>query len=637
MKRLSIAIILSAVLVFCIEVYAQEITRVQIDTELTSGTISPLLFGHNLEITRRGVWQGLSAEMVANRKFAASENGLPKRWSIMCGNGQVMIDDKVAYAGKESVRIEVKEEGKPCGITQTQETFAFQKDTKYVLRLWLKTNKDRTVRMRLSNTEENQVIFEKSWPVKPEAWQLVSEEFTAPATSEKNCLEISSWEFGMFWIGAVSLQPANAFHGMRRDVITLLKQIKPGILRYPGGCYAEFYKWQEGLLPVDQRPPIGPLELDFVLPNTDHFDSHEIGIDEFMALCREVGCEPAITTRLCEKTPEDAAAWVEYCNGTSETKWGKIRSQRGQTAPYNVKYWFVGNELYYFGRGGLKESNVCACQTSLFASAMKKTDPSIQLIGCTQMKNIEWNNSLLGQAGEILDLFSVHDYLQDYFKGDLSGIAKAPTRIIRPILLNAKENLLKENFNKQRKGLVFDEWNIMWGQKGSVGMGLYAAGMLNLFCRESKQLGLKIACFFMPVNEGAIQVTPQRASLDTAGEIFKLFKVHQGNLLLKTPEVLPATDLDLCASTTPEGKSIYITIVNQSSNDRTVELQLHNFAGQTNSAAVNFLIPNKLAVDEKGFRKLDEVLEMASNKILSLKIPPCAIARVRFGEARLPD
>ena len=77
---------------------AAETGRVVIDVKQTGAVVSPLLFGHNLEHTRRAVWQGLSAEMVANRKFAAVDHGMPKRWWTMAG-GHVSIDDKVAYAG----------------------------------------------------------------------------------------------------------------------------------------------------------------------------------------------------------------------------------------------------------------------------------------------------------------------------------------------------------------------------------------------------------------------------------------------------------------------------------------------------------------------------------------------------------
>lgn len=136
-----------------------------------------------------------------------------------------------------------------------------------------------------------------------------------------NCISSSSisLQISLFMalsgLCVTSVKPTDTLHGMRWDVIELLRAIKPGCLRYPGGCYAEFYEWQEGLLPVDQRSPIYNTDLDFLFRDTDGTDTHEVGIDEFIALCREIGCEPAITVRLSENTPENAAALVEYCNG----------------------------------------------------------------------------------------------------------------------------------------------------------------------------------------------------------------------------------------------------------------------------------------------------------------------------------
>jgi hypothetical protein len=99
--------------------HAGETNRVEIDAKQTGAVISPLLFGHSLEHTRRGIWQGISAEMIATRKFAATDCGLPMRWTTLSGNG-VLIDHKVTYAGKNSVRLDNARKT-ACGIFQQQE------------------------------------------------------------------------------------------------------------------------------------------------------------------------------------------------------------------------------------------------------------------------------------------------------------------------------------------------------------------------------------------------------------------------------------------------------------------------------------------------------------------------------------
>jgi alpha-L-arabinofuranosidase len=626
MKCTSSASLLASFWLTVTRLSGQEITTVEIDCQQRGSSISPLLFGHNLEVTRRDIWQGLGAEMVANRKFAARQNGQPKRWTVTGTAAKLGLDAQVTYNGWPSAKLEISP-GSGGGLWQREESLDFSKGRRYAFRCWLKSRERRTVRTRVSDGDGRATLFQAEKVLKPGDWQLWRGNFSAATTGQNARLEISSSTAGTFWVGAASVQPADNFHGMRRDVIARLKQIKPGALRFPGGCYAEFYRWQDGLLPVDQRPPIGPTGLDFLLRDSDEVDAQELGIDEFIALCREVGCEAALTVRLSETSAEDGAAWVEYCNGSADTKWGRVRAERGHREPYRVKTWLLGNELYFFGRGGMKDAGNCARQTKAFAEAIRKVDPSVKLVGCTYKP--EWNRPLLAQAGNLLDYASFHDYLLDSLKpSGLEAMAKAPTLHLRPLLKNFHEAL--------RRPIVFDEWNTRWGNAGSVGMGLYAAGVLNLLAREAEPLGVEQAYFFQPITEGAIRVTPREASMDAAGEVFNLLKVHQGNCRLKTPALPAEADLDLCASLTPDQQRAYFSIINRSlAHAQAVELTLRNFSG-TAKATVKFLIPRALDASAREFREVSQDLRVGAGQKINLQIPPSAIACVRFGKpARL--
>ena len=106
MKRMPVLIVITA-MAACLAIprgtaAGAEKCRVELDAQNPGPVISPLLFGHNLEHTRRAIWQGISAEMVANRKFAAVENGLPGRWRGIDGGGRVSVDDAIAYAAGEA-------------------------------------------------------------------------------------------------------------------------------------------------------------------------------------------------------------------------------------------------------------------------------------------------------------------------------------------------------------------------------------------------------------------------------------------------------------------------------------------------------------------------------------------------------
>ena len=607
---------------------AQEpVTRVALDAAQPGPVISPLLFGHNLEVTRRAIWSGLGAEMVANRKFAAAANGMAKRWAATGTGTTAALDDKTPYVGKTSLRVQVVAPD-PGGISQQQATLGFRQNVRYKFRWWLKTEADRSVRMRLTDQQGVKVLAEADKAIQPGEWQLWSGEFVAAADAANARLELTSNAPGAFWVGAVSLQPADAFHGMRRDVIEQLRLIQPGALRFPGGCYSEFYRWQDGLLPVDLRPPIGPTGLDFLLRDSDDVDTQELGIDEFMALCRELRCAPALTLRLSETTPADAAGWVEYCNGSAQSKWGKLRADRGQPQPYAVKTWFLGNELYSFGRGGLNDPNNCARQSKLFAEAVRQADPSIHLTACTNLvgcnSNPAWNTPLLAEAGSLIDGISFHDYMQASRKpGNLKEFATAATTYLWPALQKFQRELARP--------ILFDEWNTMWGYPGTVGMGLYTAGVLNLLCREADTLGVAQALFFQPLTEGAITVTPMGAELDEAGKVFAAFSAHQGNRLLKiTPASSAEADLDLTASLAPDGKRIFVTVINRNPDSaHTVELSLDHFQVPAGSTA-ELLVPVALEPQAK-FAQREGKLALTGGKLVALSVPPCAVARLCLG------
>ena len=617
---------------------AGEPTRLSIDVKDPGPAISPLLFGHNLEITRRGAWRGLYAEMVANRKFAGEPraDGLPPRWYPITGGGRVSVDQASPLAGKQCVRLDVAPGGRSCGIGQYGEALAFQKGARYALRVWLKSDEPRRVWVRLGSGSGDRVLFQDDVPVAAGDWQLAAREFAANATDLNVRLEIGSEQAGVYRVGAVSLQPADAFHGMRRDVVALLKQLGPGALRWPGGCFAEYYRWQEGLLPVDRRPPLGKTTWELLLPDTDGYDTHEIGIDEYVALCREIGAEPAITVRLGEGSPEEMAAWVEYCNGGSETHWGKVRAGRGHREPYRVKYWFVGNEIYWSGLAGSTDPQVFARLTRRFGEAMKKADPSVQLIGGTWFDpgNLDrWERPMLDQAGPLLGLASFHQYLGIGNDAEIAAKIKSPASDTRARLQAVRQYLDAHATGGKRLGIAFDEWNLNWGRSpGDVPGGLYAAGMLNMLCREADGLGVALACYFMPVNEGCIEVRPFTARLNGDGQVFALYKPHHGNRLLKASPAPADPDLDACASTSTstDGGRLCVTLVNRSTT-RSIPVELaFNGPLAFSEAAIRSLVPRKISLGAS-FAETDEMRKLIDPASRRITLVPCSIVRVQFG------
>ncbi|HKR21534.1 MAG TPA: hypothetical protein VJS17_03025, partial [Pyrinomonadaceae bacterium] len=44
------------------------------------------------------------------------------------------------------------------------------------------------------------------------------------------------------WVGEKSKIPN--YNGIRKDLVDNLKKLKPGVIRYPGGCFADQYDWR---------------------------------------------------------------------------------------------------------------------------------------------------------------------------------------------------------------------------------------------------------------------------------------------------------------------------------------------------------------------------------------------------------
>lgn len=175
-------------------------------------------------------------------------------------------------------------------------------------------------------------------------------------------------DLGSIDLDEVSLMPEDNVEGVRREFFEYYKSWRPGVFRYPGGSFADqtYAHWRDGIGDIDQRksPKLATLKYD---------QRMDFGTDEFLRFCEALGIEPHIVTNLANGTPEEAAEWVEYCNGSADTPMGRLRAENGRTQPYKVKYWELGNEQ--FG-----DATWTANRSIQYNELMKQKDPSILTI-----------------------------------------------------------------------------------------------------------------------------------------------------------------------------------------------------------------------------------------------------------------
>jgi alpha-N-arabinofuranosidase len=216
-------------------------------------------------------------------------------------------------------------------------------------------------------------------------------------------LSLTSSAPAHFVLDRVLLTPDDAVDGADPDVIRMLREAHLPLLRWPGGNFVSGYHWRDGVGPLDERP---------TLPNPawEGLEFNLFGTDEFIAFCRAVGCEPMICVNAGNGTPEEAAAWVEYCNGGPDTEMGKLRAAHGHPEPYNVRLWEIGNEIYGHWQVGWTTPDGNVDRYRRFREAIMAVDPTVQTIGCGygNVPDSEWNRRLIEGAAETLQTITDH-------------------------------------------------------------------------------------------------------------------------------------------------------------------------------------------------------------------------------------
>ena len=275
--------------------------------------------------------------------------------------------------------------------------------------LWVRGESVGGISVQLLNS--GYVLAQNSFPSPTKAWVeyplvLNPEEEAANAT-----LQIVTRGTATIWIDQVSLMPDSfvAKGNFRPDLLQAISDLHPPVIRWPGGSFVANYHWKESIGPQSKRISKAPAQWD-------DLDPLSFGIDEFMTLSLRVGAEPLVVINTGAKDGnvdrakyvQDARDLVEYCNGPSNSKWGKIRAANGHPDPYGVKYWEIDNEIW-----NVKADDYVAMLRQ-FVPAMKQVDPSIKTIACgSGGLGARWGEgdvAVIEQAADLVDYLSVHHY-----------------------------------------------------------------------------------------------------------------------------------------------------------------------------------------------------------------------------------
>jgi alpha-L-arabinofuranosidase len=222
---------------------------------------------------------------------------------------------------------------------------------------------------------------------------------------------------GTIWLDYVSLFPEKTFHGrpngLRNEVAGMLAGLKPGFVRWPGGCVVEGittgnrFEWKKTL--GDPAARSGEYSL------WGYRCSYGFGYYEYLQFCEDLGSDAMFVTSVgigCQYRMADACAEnkiqyylddclhaIEYALGDAKTEWGAKRVAAGHPKPFPLKYVEIGNENW---------GDEYDKRFDIFYSAIKKKYPQLTLIS---------NHGITG-TGKITktDMIDPHWYVSpDFF------------------------------------------------------------------------------------------------------------------------------------------------------------------------------------------------------------------------------
>lgn len=246
--------------------------------------------------------------------------------------------------------------------------------------------------------------------------------------------------------------PLSDEDGLRTDVLDAMRHIKVPVLRWPGGCFVSSYHWKDAV--GEKRTPFFDKAWRVEDPNT-------FGTDEYVNMCRKIGCEPYICTNAGTGTAEEMSDWVEYCNLENEGQYARWRIANGCEKPHKVKYWSVGNENYGAWEIGAKSAQEWGRLVAEASKMIKHVDPETELTAAA-LTDLDWNINLLRMSGQFLDWISIHRYWDDVHEhNDLADYETVMAFTNHTGDSIRKVRGLLEAMGLEKKiRIAFDEWNL---------------------------------------------------------------------------------------------------------------------------------------------------------------------------------
>ncbi len=388
---------------FCLVQFSTEAQTITVTANKPVTDVKPTMWGVFFEDINFAADGGLYTELIKNRSFEFTISTMGWKTVKQDGEGRFYTTFYSPANPNNPHFLEVVVDAPTGSFGILNEGFrgmGIKADESYNFSVSAKASANSSLKIKLELiSSTGTVIGSADVTGLTQNWKKLTASFRATQTDAKAQFRIMFSGKGTIDMDMISLLPMTTWKnrpgGLRSDLVQLIADLKPGFIRFPGGCIVEGrdllnrYQWKTTIGPVEERRVImnrWNLEIQ-ARPAPDYFQSFGLGFFEYFQLAEDIGAEPLPVLNCgmsCqfnsgEVVPmtdlnqyiQDALDLIEFANGGISTQWGKLRSSLGHPQPFKLTYIAIGNEqwdLQYFER--YKE----------FEKAIKTKYPKIKII-----------------------------------------------------------------------------------------------------------------------------------------------------------------------------------------------------------------------------------------------------------------
>ncbi|GAQ87827.1 alpha-L-arabinofuranosidase [Klebsormidium nitens] len=347
---------------------------VVVDTFQTGVNVPKTLFGVFFEEINHAGVGGLDPELVSNRGFEAGGQYTPSSiepWRPIGSEPDLWLETQKAsvFEGNPiALKFEARGAGDENG--QLKQALGFsnpgywgmniEAGEEYNVTMWLKSEGSLNLTVAFLSQNGQWVLGEGhivEFAENAATWQQRHVTIRASSTDHKGQLAITTRQPSTIWFDQISAKPVKTFkgHGMRVDLAEKLLSMKPGFIRFPGGCYVEgvrllnAFRWRQSVGRWENRPG----HLNDVW---GYWSDDGLGLFEYLQLAEDIDAAPvwvfnnglSHTSELDTKTIgpfiKDVLDGIEFARGPADSEWGSLRAEMGHPEPFDLEYMAIGNE-----------------------------------------------------------------------------------------------------------------------------------------------------------------------------------------------------------------------------------------------------------------------------------------------------